>query len=127
MQSTHPVALRDRRPDELKLADVQHVIAREYGFASWPRLLEYFRELERHRNAPRHNSPDDPIERLEQLAQSIVRRHQRGDPIVARELAHFVPRFFARPMAEILATAIRAVKRQRDLMLDSRLLIVVRC
>src|SRR5688500_11260076 len=25
VESTHPVALRDRRPDELKLADVQHV------------------------------------------------------------------------------------------------------
>src|SRR5258705_9243506 len=102
----HPVALRDRRPDEVKLADAQHVIAREYGFASWPRMVEYFEELERHRNAPRHNSPDDGVERFEELARSIVRRHQRGDPMVARELAHFAPRFYARPMAEILATPI---------------------
>ena len=106
VQSAHPVALRDRRPDELKLSDVQHVIAREYGFASWPRLVEYFQELERHRNAPRHNSSDRGIEHFEASAQSIVRRHQRGDPIVARELAHFVPRFYARPIAEILATPI---------------------
>jgi ClpA/ClpB-like protein len=104
--STHPVALRDRRPDKLKLADAQHVIAREYGFASWPRLVEYFEELERHRNAPRHNSSDDRLERFEESAKWIVRRHQRGDPIVARELAHFVPRFYARPIAEILATPI---------------------
>src|SRR5215213_4218453 len=34
VRSTHPVALRDRRVDEIKLADVHHVIAREYGFAS---------------------------------------------------------------------------------------------
>ncbi|MDB4883028.1 MAG: Clp domain protein [Gemmatimonadetes bacterium] len=104
VRSTHPVALRDRRPDELKLADAQHVIAREYGFASWPRLVEYFEELERHRNAPRYNSSDDGI--FEERAQGIVRRHQRGDPIVARELAHFVPRFYARPIDEILATPI---------------------
>ena len=39
VHSAHPVVLRDRRPDELKLADVQHVIARERGFASWPRLV----------------------------------------------------------------------------------------
>ncbi len=106
VHSTHPVALRDRRPDELKLADVQHVIARERGFASWPRLVEYFEEMERHRNAPRFNSSDESLEQLEALAQGVVRRHQRGDAILARELAHFVPRFFARPIAEILATPI---------------------
>ena len=104
--STHPAALRDRRLDELKLTDAQHLIAREHGFASWPRMVEYFEELERHRNAPRHNSPDDGMERFEALARDIVRRHQRGDWIVARELAHFVPRFYARPIAEILATPI---------------------
>jgi hypothetical protein len=106
VQSTHPVALRDRRPDELKLADVQHVIAREYGFASWPRMVEYLEELERHRNAPRHNSADEGVEWFEQHALGIIRRHKRGDPIAARELAHFVPRFYARPIAEILATPI---------------------
>lgn len=106
VHATHPAALRDRRPDELKLAEAQHLIAREYGFASWPRLVEYFEELERHRNAPRHSSPDDGIERFEAFARDIVRRHQRGDWIVARELAHFVPRFYARPIAEILATPI---------------------
>ena len=106
VQSTHPVALRDRRPHQLKLADAQHVIAREYGFPSWPRLVEFFEEMERHRNAPRHNSGDHGSDRFEALAHGIIRRHQRGDPIVARELAHFVPRFFARPIAEILATPI---------------------
>lgn len=106
MHSRHPAALRDRRPDELKLADAQHLIAREYGFASWPRLVEYFEEMERHRKAPRYNSPDDGLERFEQLAQSVVRQHQRGDPLVAHELAHFVPRFFGRPIADILATPI---------------------
>ena len=28
VRATHPVALRDRRPDELRLANAQHVIAR---------------------------------------------------------------------------------------------------
>lgn len=106
VRAAHPVAVRDRRPDELQLADVQHVIAREYGFASWPRMVEYFEEMERHRSAPRHNSSDDQMERFEEFAKGIFRRHQRGDPIVARELAHFVPRFYARSIAEILATLI---------------------
>ena len=106
VQSTHPIALRQRPPDELKLADAQHVIAREYGFASWPRMVEYFKELERHRHAPRHNSPHDSAEHFEQRAQSIVRRHSGGDAIMARSLSHFVPRFYGRSIAEILATPI---------------------
>ena len=32
----------------LTLRDAQLVIAREYGFASWPRLVEYFETWERH-------------------------------------------------------------------------------
>ena len=37
------------------LADAQRIIAREYGVPSWPRLVDYFADLERHRNAPRRN------------------------------------------------------------------------
>lgn len=106
VRAAHPARMRDRQPDELQLADVQHVIAREYGFASWPRMVEYFEEMERHRSGPRYNSSDDQLERFDEFARGIVRRHQRGDPIVARELAHFVPRFYARPIAEILTTPI---------------------
>lgn len=106
VQAAHPVVLRDRQPGELKLADAQHVIAREYGFTSWPRLVEYFQELERHRNGPRHNIVDDPIERFEGYARQVLRGHQRGDPVVARLLGHFVPRLYARPIADILATPI---------------------
>ena len=106
VQATHPVALRDRRPNELRLADVQHVIAREYGFPSWPRLVEYFEEMERHRNGVRYNSSDGSLDHFESSARWVVRRHQRGDPIIARELAHFVPRFYGRSTPEILATPI---------------------
>lgn len=106
VRSTHPMALRHRRADELKLADAQHVIAREYGFASWLRLVEYFRELERHRHAPRYNSPHEKVEEFEQSVHWVVQRHSRGDTIVARELSHYVPRLYGRSTAEILATPI---------------------
>src|SRR5688500_2887409 len=79
VQSVHPVSLRDRSPDQLKLADAQHVIAREYGFTSWPKLVEYFAEMERHRDSPRSHISEDSIEHLEQWARGIIRRHQRGD------------------------------------------------
>jgi hypothetical protein len=106
VRSAHPVALRDRPPAQLRLSDAQHVIAREYGFASWPKLVAYFEEMERHRNAPRHNSSDDGADHFEESARSIIRRHQRGDAWVARMLAHFVPRFYGRPVGEVLATPI---------------------
>jgi hypothetical protein len=106
IRSAHPVALRDRAPVQLRLSDAQHVIARGYGFASWPKLVAYFEEMERHRNAPRFNSSDDLAEGFEASARSIVRRHQRGDRLVGQEFAHFVPRFYGRPIAEILATPI---------------------
>lgn len=106
VRSAHPVALRDRSPAQLQLADAQHVIAREYGFASWPKLVAYFGEMERHRNAPRFNSSDDFAESFEAQARDIVRRHQGGDALVGQMLAHFVPRFYGRPVAEILATPI---------------------
>ncbi|MDX2263248.1 MAG: Clp protease N-terminal domain-containing protein [Gemmatimonadales bacterium] len=106
VQASHATALHDRGAEQLQLADAQHVIAREYGFSSWPRLVEYFEELNRHRHAPRYNAADDGAERFEAWAADVVRRHEHGDPIVARELSHFVPRFYARPIADILATAI---------------------
>src|SRR5687767_1882144 len=106
VQAAHPVSLRDRQPHQLQLADAQHVIARESGFASWPRLVEYFEEMERHRSAPRYNSSDGDVEHFEAQAQYVIRRHRRGDPIVVRELAHYAPRFYGRPASEILATPI---------------------
>lgn len=68
VQAAHPVSLRDRQPDQLQLADAQHVIARESGFASWPRLVQYFEEMERHRSAPRYNSSDGDVEGFEAQA-----------------------------------------------------------
>lgn len=106
VRSAHPVALRDRTPPQLQLADAQHVIAREYGFASWPKLVAYFAELERHRNAPRHNSSEMSVDWFEGRARSIVRDYQRGDALAARLLSHFVPRFYGRPVAEILASPV---------------------
>jgi len=105
VRAAHPVALRDRSPTELQLADAQHVIAREYGFASWPKLVAYFAEMERQCNAP-FNISDMGVDWFEGHAKGHIRRHRRGDAWVGQMLAHFVPRFYGRPVAEILATPI---------------------
>jgi ankyrin repeat protein len=45
--------LRFAAPETLKLADAFHVIARDYGFATWPKLKEYIKSL------TREQSPDE--------------------------------------------------------------------
>src|SRR5690242_17931589 len=62
--------------------------------------------MERHRLGPRHNSSDGRTDDLDDLVRYVIRRHERGEALVARELAHFVPRFYGRPASEILATSI---------------------
>src|SRR5215204_838980 len=41
-------SLASAKPDEIKLADAQLAIAREYGFRSWPLLVRYFETFARH-------------------------------------------------------------------------------
>ena len=36
---------------DVKLSDVQLTVAREYGFPSWPKLVEFFVTLDRHEKA----------------------------------------------------------------------------
>src|SRR5687767_2790446 len=41
--TAHHPGIDSADPSRIKLADAQLVIAREYGFASWPKLVRYFR------------------------------------------------------------------------------------
>lgn len=62
--------LRERRltEPEATLASVQFALAREYGFESWPKLVEHLRKLNPGR-----------IEQFEQIARNIL-AGARGDP-----------------------------------------------
>ena len=84
--------LSDIRAAHFRLTDAQRIIAREYGFASWPRLVHYFEEVARHQATPRqlHGNPasfDASVRRL--LAGHASRRSSAG-----RALAAYVPRFY---------------------------------
>jgi hypothetical protein len=51
-RARHPdidASINASSPLNVKLADAQLVIAREYGFASWPKLVRYFGDVERQR------------------------------------------------------------------------------
>jgi hypothetical protein len=91
-------------PERFKLADAQLLIAREYGFGSWPRLVEYFHTLERQQH------PDVfrelPHGDFERRAQNCLRMHQRRDSYTGRSLGAFVPRFYGATLDEIFASTI---------------------
>ncbi len=95
-----------RHPNEWTLADAQRVIAREYGLPTWPRLVAYLADLDRQRNAPRHNRVDEPNEQLERRARSVLRRHASRDEYIARDMAQYLPHCYGKDFAEIFATAI---------------------
>jgi HEAT repeat protein len=63
------------------LADAQLTIAREYGFASWPRLKRQVEMLAAQRGAEQHAAPkrETPYKlRIRQLADRIVEQAARG-------------------------------------------------
>lgn len=92
--------LRGTSPDA-KLADAQFAIAREYGFSSWPKLVEYFTISARHElSAP----PPAwyPLNIFEQFAQGVLSRHRKRHPSIGPALATFVPRLYGKTAAEAL-------------------------
>jgi hypothetical protein len=87
-------------PDALKLSDAQLAIAREYGFSSWPRLVDYFKTLERHERGPREFL--DSSDTYERRAQQTLERHARRHALTAQQFASFVPRFYGVSTADVL-------------------------
>jgi hypothetical protein len=102
-RARHP-GFDDTEPARARLADAQLVLAREYGFASWPRLVRYFGDVERQQHAHTQlhwgrNGADDRVSRL--LAEHRARRAS-----AARAFAAYVPRFYGIPLDDILASAV---------------------
>ncbi len=95
---------RGPSPEGFKLSDAQFVIAREYGFRSWPRLVEYFQALQRQQHA--HLFRELSNGGYERRAQMYLKMHQRGDPFAARFLGAYVPRFYGATLEEVLAATV---------------------
>jgi hypothetical protein len=97
----HP-AIDASVPAEIKLADAQLVIAREYGFASWPKLVRYFGDVERllaqpHTRLVGHEPRALYEERVRGWRAAL---HARG-LVVGRALAAYVPRFYGMRVDEV--------------------------
>lgn len=86
--------------EQAKLADAQFAIAREYGFSSWPRLVEYYTTLARHANSA---APPAwyPVDQFEQQVAALLRQYARKVEAVCAQIATFVPRFYGKRAAEV--------------------------
>lgn len=97
--------LGGRAAGEFQLADAQLVTAREYGFASWPRLVRYFEELERVRLGRTLNLFEG-VEREEGMVRSMMRGHERRLTGPGRLFAAYVPRFYGLSLDQVFATPV---------------------
>ncbi|MEO8564505.1 MAG: hypothetical protein ABI601_20695, partial [bacterium] len=84
----HP-AFSPSQLGDAKLADAQLVIAREYGFASWPRLVRWFGDVERLRPGNRAvNSRED----YEGSVRWLMAEHRAQRTGAGRTVAAYLPR-----------------------------------
>ncbi|MBI4502310.1 MAG: hypothetical protein HY700_14265 [Gemmatimonadetes bacterium] len=111
--------LRARDPDALararerhpaitaspKLADAQLVIAREYGFTSWPRLVRYFEDVERQRQSPQA-IPTDRRDHADQRVRSLITAHGARRTEAGRAVAAFLPRCYGMRVADVFDVAL---------------------
>ena len=102
-QASHS-AVAQIAPSEFKLADAQLTIAREYGFASWPRLARYFNTAERQRYRT-HSNPGS-LDGYEYYARALLASHAKRQTRAGRTLAEYVPRFFGVPLADVFDASV---------------------
>lgn len=82
------------------LTDAQRVVAREYGFASWPRLVQYHAGIVRQRDSyPTLHK----LEFYEQQSRAMVKAHANRRAWTGRSLAAYIPRFYGMSVDEVYA------------------------
>ncbi|HUQ81174.1 MAG TPA: Clp protease N-terminal domain-containing protein [Gemmatimonadaceae bacterium] len=96
-------AIDATEPPRIRLADAQLVIAREYGFTSWPRLVRYFGDVERQR----HNQPSvRPQTFYDGRVRGLLADHRARGVWAARTLASYVPRFYGMRADDVFASEV---------------------
>lgn len=76
----------------VRLADAQLVLAREYGFASWPRLVRYFNDASRRPLVPHQIHGGRDV--LDARVRGVLAGHSARRAWAGRALAAYVPRFY---------------------------------
>lgn len=102
-RALHPT-LDASHPERIKLADAQLVIAREYGFRSWPRLVRWFGDVERQLRA--RFRLDGDRSSYEARARQIVTGQRERSTLAGRAIAAYVPRFYGLPLDAVFASTV---------------------
>ena len=87
-------------PGSVQLADAQLVIAREYGFASWPKLVRWFSDVERLGVNPRSQNR---MRSYESMVRALIAEHRDKRVWTANSLAAYVPRFYGMRTDDVFA------------------------
>lgn len=91
-------------PSEARLADAQLVVAREHGFASWPKLVRYMGDVERQERA--HVQLHGDRSSFEAHATHMLEQHRARSIAAGRTLAAYVPRFYGLTIDDVLASEV---------------------
>lgn len=87
-----------------RLANAQLIRAREYGFASWPRLVRYFGDVARAEVMPRQLH--GRREMLEGSVRSLLAGHRAHRATAGRMFAAYVPQFYGARPEDVFASPI---------------------
>jgi hypothetical protein len=87
------------------LAEAQFQLAREYGFASWPKLVRYFGDVAR--QAPMAMLPGS-LDQCEGDVRSLLASHRARRGLAGHVLAAYVPRFYGKVVEEVYTTPVTA-------------------
>lgn len=95
---------------QAKLADAQLVIAREYGFTSWPRLVRYFGDMARHNASDQGGRAGWRFVRsaaeLEGSVRQLLAGHQNRMELAGRTFAAYVPRFYGLTLPQVFDSVV---------------------
>jgi hypothetical protein len=89
--------------EELTLELAQLAVAREYGFASWLRLLQYYESWERQQLSDQWWGFRD-LRHHRQMVKWILALHAQKLPIGAESVAALLPRLYGKSVEEVLAS-----------------------
>ncbi|WP_406049913.1 ankyrin repeat domain-containing protein [Kribbella sp. NBC_00889] len=91
------VALADEFHPVQSLADAQLVIARSYGFPSWPRIVRHLELVDQYSRSPHRQSIGGPLDTPEQRAEEFLRlatlHYGQDDPARQRSAEQLLEQF----------------------------------
>lgn len=94
-----------------QLSDAQLIVAREYGFMSWPQLTHYYNQWLSHDRAGRLSLQDR--DHFEFVVDTIVEHQRNGSARYASHFATFIPRFYSLTDEDIVGKSVTREEVQR--------------